>query len=52
MKKNSPQRNIDQELVGSVGSPKVMSFMMLAAPYIERIRPIVAITAILLFSGT
>ena len=31
-KKNRPNRKMDQELVVSFGSPKVMSFMMLAAP--------------------
>ena len=51
-KKNRPTRKIDQELVDSPGSPKVMSFMMLAAPKMLSIRPMVAQTASLLLSGT
>jgi hypothetical protein len=40
------------EFVSEAGSPKVISFMMLAAPKMVRIRPIVAQMASRLFSGT
>ena len=51
MKKNRPNRKMLQELA-VVPSPKVMSFMTLAAPKVLMIKPKVAHTASLLFSGT
>jgi len=51
-RKIKPKRKIDHELVDSPGSPNVISFMMLEAPKILRIRPIVAKIASLLLSGT